>query len=248
MQKLMRHIWIGVAVLVLLSLSACTREQGEVVPLNAKADLQVKVYQVPAQRAEKIASALNYVLSSGSDSTAAHGRVQPSGDGRLLVLAPLGMQHSIAAALDDLAQPNDSEAVPGVELQFWVVDEAQGNDDSQRWPELSEALAGLRQRYAIAGFTVRDNASLLLYPNSQASTQTRSGGYEARFETASSEPLVAISVGGNFGSSETRLPVAQEGFVVLASMAASDEDQTAVFRRFLLMRLQKQPGQARQAN
>src|SRR5205085_10383088 len=120
----------------------------------------LRVYPVPAARAQDIRTALSATLDNGAGKVAPLGRVMLSGTNQLVVLAPLSTQDSIAKAIERLGgegtDPNGGKpgaAPTGVRLSVWIVDAsaAGGSDDAALAP-LADALAAARTAIGATSF------------------------------------------------------------------------------------------------
>ncbi len=124
---------------LLLALTAC-HAPGDGQPKQASAPMELKIYAVPAQQTDRLASALG--LAMGGKAT-----VTAPVPGKLLVYASHDAQASIATAIASLAQSSASNSpAPQVDLHFWVVDgESGAGKDDPALKSLSAALDKVRQ-------------------------------------------------------------------------------------------------------
>lgn len=86
------------------------------------AALTMKTYTVPAGRAQDLAHTLRIVFSVGKDQ-ADVGNAWVAGPGQILVLAPAGMQDSIAKSIRVIVANDNTAAKPQpLRLNAWLVD------------------------------------------------------------------------------------------------------------------------------
>ncbi|MEZ4452618.1 MAG: hypothetical protein R3B09_24375 [Nannocystaceae bacterium] len=100
----------------------------------------LRTYAVPQEQSRAIESALRDALRTGNELPPL-GTVERLPDGRLVVVAPAGVQEGVAALLRDL-DPEKAAPVRTAELQYWIVvgepsAEAEGVDAV---PDIAPAL------------------------------------------------------------------------------------------------------------
>jgi len=124
----MRHILTYLIILILfpltLGLSGCGAQGSNE---TNDSSLIMRTYTVPEGRAEDLRMALNQVL--GLDNYKHDvGRAAIAGPQQILVLAPAGMQDSIATSLQQiLAKSSDTAKMPLLRLNAWIVDAYPGH-------------------------------------------------------------------------------------------------------------------------
>jgi hypothetical protein len=79
----------------------------------------LRTYAVPPEQSRSLERALASALSSGKDLPPL-GTVRPLPDGRLVVVAPPGIQDGVAAMLRDL-DPSKAPPVRTAEFDYWIV-------------------------------------------------------------------------------------------------------------------------------
>ncbi|MGE4073673.1 MAG: hypothetical protein AB7E72_21075 [Lysobacterales bacterium] len=144
------------ALLLLLLLAACS--QGEQ-PASVDADpdaLKLRIYPLPAARADAIRDALATVLGG----TAELSLLPPD---QLLVLAPLPVHSSLLVTLDTLRKSVPQPvADPGpVRLTLWIVDVTDSTGLDPRLAPLAATLDAIRGSLAAPGFVLHAQLSLL---------------------------------------------------------------------------------------
>lgn len=115
-------------------------------PPGADADEPLlRTYAVPPEQSRSLERALASALSTGKDLPPL-GTVRRLPDGRLVVVAPPGIQDGVAAMLRDL-DPNKAPPVRTAEFDYWIVlgepaDAAQGVDAI---PDIAPALQAIAE-------------------------------------------------------------------------------------------------------
>lgn len=153
----------------LLLLAACERA-----PVGGAATdppQSLRVYTVPAERAEALRDALAGAIGK-------NGRVSLAPPDRLLVVAPDGLQTSVAENLGSLMQAAPPAAPdPGpVRLITWVVDVAEGNTVDPRLEPIEATLAALREPLAATGFALFGQIAITGDVGERAPTQSAGDG------------------------------------------------------------------------
>jgi len=190
----------------------------------------VRVYTVAPEKVEEIRNALANVLAGAKDD-AGHGRASVLPDGRLLVLAPLRMQASIAEALKQIDVAG-ADRGPGpstaVRMHFWLVDAdaGAGADDAALKP-LAEVLMAVKESVGAQRFVLHDavvSTANLEGEFSSASTAARSK-IQYRLRPAREGVRAELHFEGDAGSAfntSTTIPFDQT--VVLAQLNAAPAD------------------------
>jgi len=147
-----------VLLIAVVSLAGCgAAESG-----SAAAKLELRVYPVPAESTERLRNALEGVLASDDKSHIA--RVSTPMPGQLLVLAPIDLQGSIAAALKALSPERKAEVTPPAQLrlQLWTVDAFSGAAaDDPAVASIAPALEATRKILGTVYFALRDSTSVV---------------------------------------------------------------------------------------
>lgn len=133
----------------LLLLAACNRPDGTTAGATAEPPSTLRVYTVPAERAQALQDALVVALGK-------NGRVSLAPPDRLIVVAPQVLQTSVAENLGELMKATPPAAPdPGpVRLVTWVVDVAEVATVDTRLKPIESTLAALRESLAAPGFSL----------------------------------------------------------------------------------------------
>lgn len=117
--KIIRISLILAGILMAVGLDGCSAGSGG---QTSDASLTLRTYGVPQGNAKSVSSTLNSVLDM-YDSKQATGKTWATGPNQVLVLAPAGMQDSIANSITQIAE-QDQSATPTKTLQLnaWLVD------------------------------------------------------------------------------------------------------------------------------
>lgn len=143
------------ALATLLLLAACDRQSASTATPTADLPKTLRVYTVPAERAESLRNALAGALGD-------NGRVELAPPDRLIVVAPLLLQTSVAENLGDLTKAAAPAAAdPGpVRIVAWVVDVADDATVDPRLQPLQATLEAVRETLAAPGFTLYGQVAL----------------------------------------------------------------------------------------
>jgi hypothetical protein len=143
------------ALSALLLLAACDRQAGSAGVAAASPPMSLRVYTVPAERAEAIADALGSALGASG------GHVSLAPPDRLIVVAPPLLQTSVAENLGELMKAAGPEAAdaatddsPPVRVVAWIVDVADAATVDPRLQPLQSTLEAVRETLAAPGFTL----------------------------------------------------------------------------------------------
>lgn len=138
-------------------LAACKREG------DGAGEMSMRVYQVPAERAQAVVVSINQALSMNRapDSKAPLlGQASLGGNGQVIVLAADSLHPSIEKSLQDImaSQPIGADARGQLRLRFWSVDMLPGaENDSPGLATIESALAELRKNAGAVHFALRDH-------------------------------------------------------------------------------------------
>lgn len=161
---------VALAGVFAIILVAMQRNQLPRAPYIAELDnpLVMRVYDVPAERAQDIRSALSVALDNGTAAHASLGRVTLSGTNQVLVLAPVLTQGTIADAVQKLGGGAvvANVAASTVRLELWLVDtdSSAGADDAALQP-IQQALDAARPSLGMVRFRMHDQLTLAAMPN-----------------------------------------------------------------------------------
>jgi hypothetical protein len=108
---------IAALCLALALLASCTAE--EVVPAPPGANLDLVAYDVPHGYGRQVTPIVRRMFFDMGQNPP--GRVEPTPDGRMIVLAPAGLQAGIRRFLDSLAGRPPAPPPVGVRLEYWFV-------------------------------------------------------------------------------------------------------------------------------
>jgi hypothetical protein len=150
--KLLRAAALG----ALLLLAACDRQAGSAGGPSADPPMSLRVYTVPAERAEALLGALGSALGASG------GHVSLAPPDRLIVVAPLLLQTSVAENLGELMKAAPPAAAdPGpVRIVAWVIDVSDTATADPRLQPLQSTLETIREALVAPGFTLYDQISL----------------------------------------------------------------------------------------
>jgi hypothetical protein len=201
----------------------------------------LRVYAVPAERAQDIRTALAATLDNAGGKAPPLGRVMLSGTNQLVVLAPLATHASIDNAIAKLgggtnAAANDAPA--GVRLDFWILDAAPGAtaDDAALAP-LAATLGTVRASVGGHYFRVHDTLSVSTIPNGgmaevASGLGTRASAHLRPMAQGVQVDLEVSGSGPGRISTTTALPFGH--YVVLAQIAAGDGGATGGLRLYVV--------------
>jgi len=214
------------ALSALLLLAACDRQSGSTATPTADLPQTLRVYTVPAERAESLRNALAGALGD-------NGRVELAPPDRLIVVAPVVLQTSVAENLGDLTKAAAPAAAdPGpVRIVAWVVDVADAATDDPRLQPLQSTLEAVRETLAAPGFTLYGQVALTGSVGVRAFSQ-RAGDrrveLNVRLAPAEGGVLAEFNIGANHMqlNTETRLKFGET--VVLAQAMPEEEGASRV--------------------
>lgn len=155
---------------LLLLLAACERTPGGA-GTAAEPPQSLRVYTVPAERAEALHQALAGAIGK-------NGRVSLAPPDRLIVVAPDGLQTSVAENLGSLipAAPPAAPDPGPVRLITWVVDVADGSTLDPRLKPIEATLAALREPLGAPGFALYGQLAITGDVGERAPTQSAGDG------------------------------------------------------------------------
>jgi hypothetical protein len=212
----------------LLLLAACDRQAGSAGVAAASPPMSLRVYTVPAERAEAISDAL------GSAIGASGGHVSLAPPDRLIVVAPPLLQTSVAENLGELmnaAPPAAADPGP-VRIVAWVVDVSDTATVDPRLQPLQSALEAIREALAAPGFTLYAQVALTGSMGDHVSPSHRAGDgrveMNVRLAPAEGGVLADLNIGAKDMqlSTQTRLKFGET--VVLAQAMPEDEGGSRV--------------------
>ena len=214
------------ALSALLLLAACDRQSGSTATATADLPQTLRVYTVPAERAESLRNALAGALGD-------NGRVELAPPDRLIVVAPVVLQTSVAENLGDLTKAAAPAAAdPGpVRIVAWVVDVADAATVDPRLQPLQSTLEAVRETLAAPGFTLYGQVALTGSVGVRAFSQ-RAGDrrveLNVRLAPAEGGVLAEFNIGANHMqlNTETRLKFGET--VVLAQAMPEEEGASRV--------------------
>ena len=214
------------ALSALLLLAACDRQSGSTATPTADLPKTLRVYTVPAERAESLRNALAGALGD-------NGRVELAPPDRLIVVAPVVLQTSVAENLGDLTKAAAPAAAdPGpVRIVAWVVDVADAATVDPRLQPLQSTLEAVRETLAAPGFTLYGQVALTGSVGVRAFSQ-RAGDrrveLNVRLAPAEGGVLAEFNIGANHMqlNTETRLKFGET--VVLAQAMPEEEGASRV--------------------
>lgn len=209
------------ALSALLLLVACDRQAGSAGTPTADLPKNLRVYTVPAERAEGLRDALAGALGD-------NGRVSLAPPDRLIVVAPLLLQTSVAENLGDLMKAAPPAAAdPGpVRLVAWIVDVSDGTAMDPRLQPLESTLMALRDALAAPGFALYGQLAVTGNVGERVPQQAAADGrsqMEARLTPADGgvHAYLTLRSGPMTVESQTRLKFGET--VVLAQAMPEDE-------------------------
>lgn len=214
------------ALSALLLLAACDRQSGSTATPTSDLPKTLRVYTVPAERAESLRNALAGALGD-------NGRVELAPPDRLIVVAPVVLQTSVAENLGDLTKAAAPAAAdPGpVRIVAWVVDVADAATVDPRLQPLQSTLEAVRETLAAPGFTLYGQVALTGSVGVRAFSQ-RAGDrrveLNVRLAPAEGGVLAEFNIGANHMqlNTETRLKFGET--VVLAQAMPEEEGASRV--------------------
>lgn len=204
----------------LLLLAACDRPDGTTAGATAEPPSTLRVYSVPAERAQALQGALAVALGK-------NGRVSLAPPDRLIVVAPQVLQTSVAENLGELMKAAPPAAPdPGpVRLVTWVVDVAEVATVDTRLKPIESTLAALREPLAAPGFSLFGQIAISGDVGEQAPTQSAGDGrtqLQVRLTPAEGGVRAYISVGAGPMQLQTQTRLKFGETVVLAQAMPQD--------------------------
>lgn len=212
----------------LLLLAACDRQSASTATPTSDLPKTLRVYTVPAERAESLRNALAGALGD-------NGRVELAPPDRLIVVAPVLLQTSVAENLGDLTKAAAPAAAdPGpVRIVAWVVDVADAATVDPRLLPLQSTLAALRETLAAPGFRLYGQLAITADVGERTPRQSAGDGraqLEARLTPAEGgvHANMTVMAGHMTVQTQTRLKFGET--VVLAQAMPDDEAGTSRVR------------------
>lgn len=214
----------------LLLLAACDRQSASSATPTADLPKTLRVYTVPAERAEALRDALNNAMGD-------NGRVSLAPPDRLIVVAPVVLQTSVAENLGDLTKAAASAAPPAAEsgpvrLVVWIVDVADAAPVDPRLLPLQSTLDAVRETLAAPGFALYGQLAITAAVGERAPRQSAGDGraqLDARLTPAPDgvHANLTLMAGRLTVQTQTRLKF---GETVVLAQAMPEEEGTSRVR------------------
>lgn len=210
------------ALAALLLLAACDRQSASTATPTADLPKTLRVYTVPAERAEGLRDALAGALGD-------NGRVELAPPDRLIVVAPVVLQTSVAENLGDLTKAAAPAAPdPGpVRIVAWVVDVSDAATVDPRLQPLQSTLEAVRETLAAPGFTLYGQLALTGSVSGGPLNRNRAGDgrveLNVRMTPAEGGVLAEFNIGANRMQLDTQTRLKFGETVVLAQAMPDDE-------------------------
>jgi hypothetical protein len=223
-----------IAVLALLSLSACNRSPE---PPPPPGDVMVmRAYDVPPAYAPELAGVVNRLLWRGQNEPRL-GNAETAPGGQLLVSAPAGVHPGIEQIVSHLrdAPPAPPAPPPTVELTYWAVagSPAQATSAPATLDEIKPALDAVTKAEGPRAFTVLEKLRARSLAGEKAQVQ---GSFVAVNQVASARDgkvTASVEIRAIAGGSgiETKVQLDQDALLVLgqAGLDAKDEPGRSVY-------------------
>jgi hypothetical protein len=210
----------------LLLLAACDRQVGSAGTPTDDPPKTLRVYTVPAERAEVIRDALRNAMGD-------NGKVSLASPDRLIVVAPLVLQTSIEENLGELIKAAPTTAAdPGpVRIVAWVVDVSDAATVDPRLQPLLSTLEAIRESLAAPGFTLYGQVALTASVGAEQFGHRAGDGrveLNVRMAPAEGGVLAGLSIGANRMQLETRTRLKFGETVVLAQAMPNDDGGSRV--------------------
>lgn len=210
---------------------------------QASANMQLKLYQVPAQQSDQITHALHNTLAGntlgGLLKKQDNGmRVTEPFPGTVMVLAPPKVQASVGSVIHELSehapkpQPHKAEQAGNIQFRvhFWLVDMLPGSGtDTSALKPLAPTLDALRKRMGQAHFALTDNAQAVTESGDKAHNLDTANHHHFQFWIPSTEGnraqlvLRYVDQTGEGFSLKTSAYMPLGDYMVLAQAAAPSE-------------------------
>lgn len=220
------------ALSALLLLAGCDRQAGSAGAVAQDTPKSLRVYTVPAERAEGIRDALGSALGASG------GHVSLAPPDRLIVVAPLTLQTSVAENLGELMKAAGPENVDAaaedptpVRVVAWIVDVADAATVDPRLQPLQATLEAVRETLAAPGFVLHAQLAVTANVDKRAdSAMTGVGGTQLHVRLSPAPGGANAKIGVRSGSmgidTQTRLKFGET--VVLAQAMPEDEGGSRV--------------------
>lgn len=214
------------ALCALLLLAACERQgNSSSVPIDYLPK-SLRVYTVPAERAEGLRDALAGALGDS-------GRVSLAPPDRLIVVATATLQTSVAENLGELMKAAPPAAAdPGpVRLVAWIVDVAGGDTVDPRLLPLQSTLEAVRETLAAPAFALYGQLAVTGDVGERAPRQSAGDGrsqLEARLTPADGGVHAYLTLRSGPMSVETQTRLKFGETVVLAQAMPEDNGESRV--------------------
>jgi hypothetical protein len=159
------------------------------------------------------------------------------GEGTLLVLAPVGVQPSIAEAIDEVLQQQPAapmDAAAAVSLRFWVLEEvADGADNTVLSADLDPVFETLRAQFKVDSLRLDDAGSITIRGNDTSRVRTgKRTQIEARMNRSGEHRGLAVTLDSEQLEIRSTIPLVLGKYLVLAEAGTDSEP---VRRRFVVM-------------
>jgi hypothetical protein len=131
----------------------------------------MRTYSVEPDRVREVRSVLGRLLQ-GAKEQPDRGRVEELGGGRIVVVAPPGIQSGVQQMLDEMAQAPVGSHTRSVEVSYWFVmgQPAAEGDNAADFPAIGAALEEVAKHSGPIRFEMLEQASLRSLLNERADT------------------------------------------------------------------------------
>lgn len=220
-------------------------------PGSATDERTVRIFQVPVDRADAIATSLRAMLFTAHERAAPLGNASVVAPGQLLVSAPATMQESIAAAVAELSSGGSvaggaDNAVP-VLVDLWVLGTGPaGEPDDPQLAVAAPALEAARGSLGLGSFRLLRRAAVVgaLDASRIVLSDDRVSG-NLRLSTGEGDTIIAeveLRLPRDNGSFQSRIPLQAERWHVLGLWDGSNHDQQEPEQRIVLIRASRLQG------
>jgi hypothetical protein len=177
-------------------------------------------------------------LANGGEGSASLGRVAQVGEGTLLVLAPAGVQPSIAEAIDEVLHQQPAlatGAAAAVSLRFWILEEAQeGAGKPALAEDLDPVLETLRMQFKVKDLHLDDAGSISVRGDDASRVKTgKQTQIEARMSRTGERSSLVVMLDSEQLELRSTIPLVLDKYLVLAEAGT---DSVPLRRRFVVMR------------
>ena len=214
------------AVLVSMMAGACAMSPPTPPPTGR--ELVLMAYDVPAAHAAEIERVLSSAMPREGENSLPVGRVSMLPDGRLLVVAPHGIQHGVGALVAGLASRPAPPAPPTISMTYWLVIGKRSSKDAATPVELREIDAALAAAVKADGpmeFRLVEKATVASLPDEHGELQGVEFSRIAQRGTIVGGKLLAeLKIDPlNYGRVETRVQIEPGQLVLLAESGATKD-------------------------